>query len=260
MSNSISFVPTPASPDADCFSAQPEHDADVAVRHMAAVVNRARVNVADAQGRLNNFRETGNREEFGAFIGDWGRLDFEVFADLIAGVLAIYRALGPHTLDERRWVLIAVLDQIRTAETTEVAIDRKQINDIRALVVEVADGTQNAQILGLTHEINERLPHLKNVNSDGGRQKSLSLSQTGFLHQVLDGDGWRANANLARSMLADAQRQNEQQRAEGRKQILEDRLESDDLYSRLRAVQQKRSGDAVQVEKIYGETRSSASL
>ncbi|MDR0727477.1 MAG: hypothetical protein LBF26_01090 [Puniceicoccales bacterium] len=252
MSNSVNFVQSPADRDARHPAAYSCNALTETLLDMAAVMNRASENVADAQGHLNNFRVTGNREEFGAFIGDWGRLDFDVFVDLMAGVRAIYRALGAHTLDDRRQTLVAILGQVRAADDTRRTIARERVRDIRELVVEVADGARDAQVRGLVQEIDNHLVRLEGGNLDRERGSSPLTQFQGF-RPIPGGDDPYANANLARSLLNDARMLDAARKAELEKRNMEDRRESDYQYGRTRNVQRKWDKDAIEARRIYGE-------
>jgi hypothetical protein len=251
MSNSVSFIqPAPGAEVGAGHSAATAHGvlADV-ILDMAAIMNRARGNIVDAQAHLNNFRKTEAWDEFGVFIGDWGRLNFDVFAELLPGVQIVYRTLGAHTLDDRRQTLVAILNQVRAAKEIGEARARAHVPEIRAFVGEIADGARDPEVRRLEREINGCLAHLEGPHANEGQRRSLPVASFTGLPGGSNSNDQNASATLARTMLADAQKLAQERKDEQQKRDWEDSREADYQYVHMQDVKRNWDKTAVQTRE-----------
>ncbi|MDR1456694.1 MAG: DUF4670 domain-containing protein [Puniceicoccales bacterium] len=235
MSNSVSIIPSAHTTDVAKLHAVGFSSGGLTglILDLASVMNEASGNVTDAQRHLGNFRNTKDRNEFFALIGDWGQLDFNTFMNLFTGVHAVFQALGSHTLDERRHVLLAILNGVRNAET---GIAPKQADTVRAFVAEIAAEGDNAIIRELAAEINEAVTRLEGASFDRSRSKLLPAMPLPGTFSASESDHAVA---LSQQMLAELQLRNRRREAERQNQALEDQRESNDQYRSRARWQQK---------------------
>ncbi|MDR2677180.1 MAG: hypothetical protein LBB26_01270 [Puniceicoccales bacterium] len=258
MSNSVSITQAPSVAERAVahFNESVPVDLNETILGMAAIMNRARGNVAAAQAHLNIFRITRNRTEFGAFIVDWGQLDFDVFAALLEGTRTIYRAFGAHPLDDRRQTLTAIRNAVRAADDTDVVTTREYIENIRGFVAEIAVDTEDPQVIRLAQEINGHLTHLEEAVSrryDRG-EPFAGAPQARRFWENLGRDDPYAPQKLARTMLADAQKRDKNQRDERQKQQLENEREKDYQDNKYQDIKRYRDRQAVQAQAAVRAT------